>query len=252
MDPCIYDHPLYYDILFGWDRTKEAAFYADSFARGGVDPRAGILEVACGTGRVALLLAERGWSVTGLDCRPAMLDFLRDRAADVGVAIGTLLGDMASFETSRRFAAAYNPMSSYRLLADDASACAHLRATAAALVPGGLYVLDLDFAADAAAPAITTDESWEMERGAVTVRADDDAVRVRDDGRELTLAWGSAGHLRPTTVACFRAQVASSGAFAIESWHPERTRATGVSEFRSHPAAEPPEAGRAMVILRRP
>ena len=72
----IYDHPRYYDILFGWDRGKEAAFYDSVLAGRGVGRDEPILEVACGTGRVALLLAERGWNVTGLDLRPAMLDLL--------------------------------------------------------------------------------------------------------------------------------------------------------------------------------
>ena len=35
----IYDHPLYYDILFGWDRTKEAEFYHRLFERCGGRPQ---------------------------------------------------------------------------------------------------------------------------------------------------------------------------------------------------------------------
>jgi hypothetical protein len=32
----IYDHPLYYDILFGWDRSREADFYHRMFERCGI------------------------------------------------------------------------------------------------------------------------------------------------------------------------------------------------------------------------
>jgi SAM-dependent methyltransferase len=198
----IYDHPRYYDVLFGWDRSKEADFYAQAFERCGVVKGEPILEVACGTGRVAILLARRGWNVTGMDIRPAMVEFVRDCAASTDVWVETLCEDMATFSTERKFAAAYNPMSSIRLLQSDAAAQAHLRAMAAALKSGGVYVLDMDFLGSTERPA-TTDEPWEMTQGSVTVRAEDDAVYVNDCGVMSKLAWGREGHLRDYTWSAF-------------------------------------------------
>ena len=43
----IYDHPLYYDVLFGFDRSREAEFYDRTFARCGIARGEPILEVAC-------------------------------------------------------------------------------------------------------------------------------------------------------------------------------------------------------------
>jgi hypothetical protein len=142
-------------------------------------------------------------------------------------------------------------MSSFRLLQTDAAAEAHLRRMAAALRPGGVYVLDLTFAAGAGEPAVTTEEAWEMTRGGVTVRADDRAVRVDDTGVEHVLAWGHDAHLRAYTVAAFAARVEAVPALQIESWHPETTRASGVSEFPLEGTSEPPIAGRTMVVLHR-
>jgi SAM-dependent methyltransferase len=247
----IYDHPDYYDILFGWDRSKEAEFYHRTLSRCGVGAGEPILEVACGTGHVASLLAQRGWQVTGLDISPGMLALLQERAAAERVTIETLCGDMTTFATERRFTAAYNPMSSFRLLQEDPAADAHLRRMAAALRPGGVYVLDLEFVARAEDVALTTDESWEMTRGPVTVRAENDAVYVHDDGVDLVLAWRRQAHLRAYTVEAFRDRVEAVDDLALESWHPEWTRATGVSEFRVDPSATAPEAGRVMVVLRR-
>ncbi len=82
----IYDYPVYYDILFGWDRSKEAGLYHAAFERSGVRAGARILEVACGTGQVARRLARRGWRVTGLDLKPGMLAFLHESAAREGLA----------------------------------------------------------------------------------------------------------------------------------------------------------------------
>jgi ubiquinone/menaquinone biosynthesis C-methylase UbiE len=56
-----------------------------------------ILEIACGTGRFTVMLAERGADVVGLDISRAMLAQGREKARDAGVAdhISFLLGDAA-------------------------------------------------------------------------------------------------------------------------------------------------------------
>jgi ubiquinone/menaquinone biosynthesis C-methylase UbiE len=86
----IYDHPHYYDVLFGWDRSKEADFYHRMFERCGVSAGERVLEMTCGTGQVAIRLARLGWQVTGLDISPRMLAFLRQRAVAEGFGVETL------------------------------------------------------------------------------------------------------------------------------------------------------------------
>jgi SAM-dependent methyltransferase len=247
----IYDHPRYYDVLFGFDRSREAAFYERTFARHGVARGEPILEVACGPARVGRLLARGGHRVTGLDRSAAMLDFARAEAAREGVALDTLCADMTDFSCPAAFAAAFNPLSSFRLIHDDAAGEAHLRCIAAALRPGGVYVLDLAFQAEAHEPVLTTDEGWQMTDGALTVRAENDAVHVDDAGVRLRLAWGAEAHLRGYTADAFAERVRACPGLVIASWHPELGRASGVSEFDGEGGAEPPRAGRAMVVLRR-
>jgi len=254
MPKTLYDHPLYYDILFGWDRSREAGFYHDVFAHCGVAAGERVLEVACGTGQIGRRLARRGWHVVGLDVSPSMLAFLREQADVDGVRMEVLCGDMTTFSAgvAGEFAAAFNPMSSFRLLQTDAEADAHLAAMARALRSGGVYVLDLDFRGDSREPAVTTDESWVMQRGNVTVTAEDAAVTVNDDGTEHVLAWGLEGHLRGYTVEAFAERVEQVPALQIESWHPEADRGDGdVSLFRVEHTSELPPTGRTMVVLRR-
>jgi SAM-dependent methyltransferase len=72
-----------------------------------VDPVNGrkVLDLACGTGNAALIAAERGAKVTGLDAAPRLLEVARGRAADAGVEAEFVEGSMldlpfpdASFE----------------------------------------------------------------------------------------------------------------------------------------------------------
>jgi SAM-dependent methyltransferase len=247
----IYDHPHYYDILFGFDRSKEAEFHHRTFTRCGVAAGEPVLEVAAGPARVARLLARRGWRVTALDYSADMLAFARAEAAREAIALDTLCADMTAFAVGRPFAAAYNPLSSFRLLHGDGQADAHLRCVAAALRPGGVYVLDLGFLAREDDDVVTTDEGWEMTRWCVTVRGENDGVIVIDAGVERRLAWGAEAHLRGYTARSFAARVAACPAFALESWHPEVSRATGVSEFGVEPDGRGHVVGRAMVVLRR-
>lgn len=248
----IYDHPLYYDILFGFDRSKEADFYQSTFVRCGIAASEQILEVACGPARVARLLAQRGWRTTGLDRSAAMLELGREQAAAEGVALATLRGDMTAFSAPQHFGAAYNPISSFRLLHSDVEADAHLRCVAAALRSGGVYVLDLGFLGSASEPSSTTAEGWEMTRGEVTVRGDNDGVSVTDAGVRQSLAWGSEAHLRGYTTSSFAERIAACPDFAIESWHPESGRhSTGVSEFSALDRGPASIVRRAMVVLRR-
>ncbi|HEU4430758.1 MAG TPA: class I SAM-dependent methyltransferase, partial [Myxococcota bacterium] len=216
----------------------------------GAAPPGPLLEVACGTARVALLLARRGWSMSGLDLRPEMLAFAEQRARAQGIALGTIRADMTRFDAGGDFAAAINPMSSFRLLDSDAAALAHLRCVAAALRPSGIYALDLTLARTADEPPITTSEAWEMSEGDVTVRATDDSILVNEAGRERTLAWGAEAHLRVLTGSAFLDLVEASGAFELLSWHPERTRDSGVSEFDPKRSSLP-LVGRGIAALRR-
>ena len=247
----IYDHPRYYDILFGFDRSKEAEFYERTFARCGVARGERVLELAAGPARVARLLARRGWHLTALDHSAEMLALARAETAAEGVALETLCADMTAFRCERAFAGAYNPLSSFRLLHSDDEADAHLRCVAAALRPGGVYVLDVAFVATDGEPSHTTDEGWEMTRGDVTVRGENDAVFVTDAGVPRRLAWGPELHLRNYTASAFAERVGACPGFAIESWHPESSRETGVSEFAVEGQTGAPVVGRTMVVLRR-
>ena len=246
----IYDHPLYYDILFGWDRSAETEFYDAIFRRLGVGDREPVLEVACGTGQVARRLARLGRRVSGIDNRAVMVDFLRSAAAAEGSAVEVSCDEMETFSSATRFGAAYNPMSSFRLLQTDEDAELHLTAMTRALRPRGVYVLDLELRADSEAPAKTTDEAWTMMRDNVEVRANDDGVRVTDDGVELALSWGVETHLRGYTPQGFVDRVAAVPDLAIESWHPESGREGDASVFDQTGQAAA-VTGRTMVVLRR-
>lgn len=253
MTNTIYDHPLYYDVLFGWDRTREAAFYDRIFEIAGIRTGESILEVGAGTGEIAVRLALLGRPVSALDISNDMLDYLSEKADREGVTIPCSCDDMRSFSHSTIYGGALNPLSSFRLLQTDDDADRHLASMAAAIRAGGIYVLDLDFLETVDGPAITTNEEWVMSRDDITIRATNERIFVEDHGRHIELVWGVEEHLRGYTCESFSKLVSRSGCFHIESWHPESGRSgeEGVSVFDAERPADRCSTGRTMVVLRR-
>ena len=56
------------------------------------------LDLACGTGRNALWLAEHGWKVTAVDGAQAAIEILRSRAQDRGLNINAVVADLEKDE----------------------------------------------------------------------------------------------------------------------------------------------------------
>jgi SAM-dependent methyltransferase len=96
-----------------------------------------VLELGCGTGRVALHLARRGHTVVGLDREAELVDSLRERGRDLPVE--AVVGDVRQPGLEGAVALTIAPMQVLQLLdsAEDRARC--LAATAAILPPGGRF-----------------------------------------------------------------------------------------------------------------
>lgn len=56
------------------------------------------LDIACGVGRHAILLAEKGWQVTAVDSSRVGIEILRQRAREAGAAVEARVADLESGE----------------------------------------------------------------------------------------------------------------------------------------------------------
>src|SRR5262245_66625190 len=72
-----------------------------------------VLDLACGPGRHAVPLAQRGFTVTGVDCTPFLLDKARAYAAAAGVQIEWVQEDMRRFMRPNTFDLAINLSTSF-------------------------------------------------------------------------------------------------------------------------------------------
>lgn len=165
----LYDEAEVYDVAFGWDLTEEVAWL-----RGRLDvpgPCATVLEPACGTGRHLHALAQQGVGGIGVDAAPSMLTVARRRLADAPVPVDLLCADVRAFTADRPVQGAICPLNSLAHLPDDAAMAAHLARMAAHLPSGARYLVQLDLRDPADPAAAVGYGTWDVTRGAWTVRA---------------------------------------------------------------------------------
>jgi SAM-dependent methyltransferase len=106
-------------------------------------PEPTVLEIASGTGRVALQLAREGLAVVGVDASPEMVAVARERASGLPNARFEL-GDMRSFDLREQFGLAIVPAHSFQFMTTPGDQVAALANFGRHLLPGGRLVLHLD------------------------------------------------------------------------------------------------------------
>jgi ubiquinone/menaquinone biosynthesis C-methylase UbiE len=181
-----------------WSRsvTEDVGFYVEQAAASGGP----VVELAVGTGRIAVPIAEAGVQVIGVDSSPEMLAVARRTAEDAGVAhrVDLRLGDVREPPVDERVPLVICPFRSLLHMETEAEKRSALEAARALLAPGGLYVFDV-FAPSAEDIEETHDRWLEREPGIFERAVWDQgartlslSVRSGEDDATFALHWLSA------------------------------------------------------------
>lgn len=166
-DPSPYDAiaGLYHSLWADWylpaaRPALESLFFSQ------VPPGSSVLDVCCGSGHVTGELVQRGYQVTGVDASEELITRARAELPDVDFRIM----DVRHLEIDRSYDAALSTFDSLNHVLSliglrQVFSCVHQ-----ALVPGGLFVFDMNleqaYLADLRQWAVTTsDENVSMVRG---------------------------------------------------------------------------------------
>jgi SAM-dependent methyltransferase len=114
-------------------------FYREEARRAGGP----VLELACGTGRLTIPLAQDGHEVVGLDASPAMLAQAKRKAAEAGVVATFVSGDMRAFDLGRRFGFVLVSCNSLGHMTEPEDLQACLMSIRRHLAPGGVLAFDV-------------------------------------------------------------------------------------------------------------
>lgn len=122
---------------------EDNAAHADRVERAlALEPGSRVLDVPCGTGRIAIELAARGYTVTGIDITERFLNEGRRIAEERGVAVEFMSGDMRALDLAGSdFDGAISGWGSWGYF-DEEGDSAYGRGVAGALRPGGRFLID--------------------------------------------------------------------------------------------------------------
>jgi len=138
--PDYVDYAEYYD--FDHATTVDIEFYL-TYTRQCGSP---VLELACGTGRLVIPLAEAGFEVYGLDASENMLARCRRKVEERRLAdrVHPTQANMAAFDLPRKdFALAFVAVRSFMHLFTQADQLACLERVHRHLRPGGCFIVDV-------------------------------------------------------------------------------------------------------------
>lgn len=99
----------YVDFAYVYDRLMEEVDYHQwvtyietIFQREGLAPQ-NILELACGTGNITIPMAEKGYSIVGVDISEDMLMVAKEKAIAKGLELLLIQQDMGQLELQREY-----------------------------------------------------------------------------------------------------------------------------------------------------
>jgi SAM-dependent methyltransferase len=104
-----------------------------------------LLELACGSGRLLVPLAQEGYEMTGVDSSARMLGLAHDALQQAGVAARCKLvqEDMATLHLEQKFRLAFIALGSFGHLCTRREQKQTLQAVRAHLATGGKFILDI-------------------------------------------------------------------------------------------------------------
>ena len=146
LDPTVKKYLAIPELATGYDETfahMPLFRYDVAFIRRYVKPDMTVLDLGCGTARVAIDLAQHGCRVTGVDLSPHMIAVAREKVAATALPIEIIHGDMMdpALTGDRRFDAALCMFSTLGMVFPSSERrrfCAQVRGR---MAPGGVFIL---------------------------------------------------------------------------------------------------------------
>ncbi len=138
---------------------KEASFLMDVMnLKGG----ANILDIPCGTGRLALQLAKKGFNVTGIDISEEFITGLTQKVEEEKLPIKVIQGNILSLELTGSFDGAYCVGNSFGYF-DYEGMKVFVKKVAACLKPGNRFIINSGMVAESILTKIPLEKTYTLE-----------------------------------------------------------------------------------------
>jgi ubiquinone/menaquinone biosynthesis C-methylase UbiE len=125
------------------DYQATVDFYFEILKREGLNPKTAV-DLACGTGSVAMLLAEKGLQVTAVDLSAEMLSEAAQKAADMENPPFFVCQPLQELQLPRGVDLAVCALDSLDYITDPADCAEAIRRVYRVLNPGGIFIFDVN------------------------------------------------------------------------------------------------------------
>jgi len=134
----------YYDMTRHFRDYQAEAEFVDAVIKRYLPDTSCLLDVCCGTGSHAILLAEKGYEIVGVDLSEEMLTIAKQKFKCAGRTAKFINADARTLECDAEFDVAYCLGGSFMLLTnyEDINRC--LAGVRRALKPGGIFIFSVD------------------------------------------------------------------------------------------------------------
>jgi 2-polyprenyl-3-methyl-5-hydroxy-6-metoxy-1,4-benzoquinol methylase len=107
-----------------------------------ISSTANILDMACGAGRHAIILARKNFNVTAVDLSENLLSIARKTADEENLSINFIHSDIRKYESTDKFNLVLNLFTSFGYFETDEENFAVIKKAYDLLVDGGYFILD--------------------------------------------------------------------------------------------------------------
>lgn len=146
-------YAAFYDALYrDKDYAAECDVLEQLFKRFAVSPVRRILDLGCGTGGHAVVLASRGYEVTGVDRSAQMLHIARGKSERHGLKIDYERGDIRSWQGTGTWDVVIAMFAVLSYQVDQEEVASSIDTARRHLLPRGLFIFDVWFG-----PGVVTD-----------------------------------------------------------------------------------------------
>jgi SAM-dependent methyltransferase len=132
-----------YPYVFPADRVAAAPAQVSQILSLAAVTEGAVLDLCCGPGRHSLELARRGFTVTGVDSSPFLLERAREKADAASLAVEWVLDDMRQFQRPGTFDLACNLFTSFGYFEREEDNLRVLCNVSESLRDGGTLVMDM-------------------------------------------------------------------------------------------------------------
>ncbi|MEJ7679830.1 MAG: class I SAM-dependent methyltransferase [Segetibacter sp.] len=167
---------------------KEASFLIDVM---NIKKGANILDIPCGTGRLAVSLARKGFNLTGVDISEEFITNLTKKVKEDNLSVQVMQGNVLSLDLTSSFDGAYCLGNSFGYF-DYQGMKIFVNKVAACLKPGSRFIINSGMVAESILPKIPPEKTYTLE--GLTMQVNNEYV-VNDSYMVSHLTYTKNNHI---------------------------------------------------------